>query len=259
MSDLGPEPPPPPPPPDLAPPPGYAGYTPNLSASLPLRRVGGLRTAIVVLLAVYAVGAVIQLAGTGNVVDSARDFLANEISDDDFRDDLAAYNLSGAVTGAAQLALAVLSIIWLYRTVRNHQDIGRRLTWTPGWAIAGWFLPPYLYILPTLVLRETWKAADPDVPPGDERWKSGSDNPLLWLWFVVFVIGSVVLLVISFRQQFRVFGGDVEDLADAYEDARGVLVAQAIMSILGAVSWGLVVWSWTARHTRLTGEAAGRS
>lgn len=258
MSDVGPEPPPPPPPPDLAPPPGYAAYAPNLSASMPLRRVGGLRTGIVVLLAVFSVGALIQLAGIAKVVDSARDFLAGNLSEDDFRNDLGVYSLSGLVTSAAQIALAVLSIVWLYRIVRNHQDIGRRVTWTPGWAVGGWFLPPVIYIIPTLVLRETWKAADPEVAPGDDRWKSGSDNPLLWVWFVVYVVGSVIVQAVSFRVQFRTFGGDMDEVADTFKDARAVLVAQAIVGVLGAVAWALVVRAWTARHIRLTGEAAGR-
>ena len=73
-------------------------------------------------------------------------------------------------------------MIWLFRIAKNHQALGRRLTWAPGWAIGGWFLPPIVYVIPTLMLRESWKAADPEVPAGDERWKSSSDSPLLWIW-----------------------------------------------------------------------------
>ena len=60
-------------------------------------------------------------------------------------------------------------------------------------AIGGWFLPPFLYVIPTLVLREAWKAADPAVPPGDDSWKRNKDNPLLWVWFAVYGVGTVVL------------------------------------------------------------------
>ena len=75
----------------------------------------------------------------------------------------------------ASIALVVLSIIWLYRVPPNHRALGRALTWAPGWAIGGWFLPPLLYVIPLLVLREAWKAADPAVPPGspDVEVRSG--------------------------------------------------------------------------------------
>ena len=52
---------PPPPPPNLAPPPGYAAYTASPSAVVTLRRVGGMRTALLVLLGVYAVVMVVQV------------------------------------------------------------------------------------------------------------------------------------------------------------------------------------------------------
>ena len=248
-------PPPPPPPPDLAPPPGYTAYSQNLSTSVDLKRVGGIAKAIVILLAVYAVGTLITVAGTPRVVDSARDYLADRISEDDFTQDVGVYGLLSALSGAAQAAIVVLSIIWTYRIVKNHRAIGRTTTWGPGMAIGGWFLPPFLYVIPTLVLREAWKAADPTVAPGHDRWKRGTGNPLLWAWFIVYGVGTVVLSAISSSLQFRQFGGDADDLADAYADSLGVMIALSVLGLVSAVLWALVVRQWTARHTTLTGEA----
>src|SRR5829696_1026773 len=247
--------PPPPPPPDLAPPPGYAAYGRNLSASVELKRVGGISTAIVILLAVHVVGALITLVGTPRVVDSAKDYLADRISEDDFDRDVAVYGAMTSLSGAAQAAIVVLSIIWTYRIVKNHRAIGRRTTWGPGMAVGGWFLPPFLYVIPTLVLREAWKAADPTVAPGDERWKQGRDNPLLWAWFLVYGVGTAVLSAINSSVQLRQLSGDGDEIADAYADSQGVMVALGVVGIVAAVLWALVVRQWTARHTRLTGEA----
>ena len=264
MSDHGPDqrprdaPPPPPPPPDLAPPPGYAAYSQNLSAAVPLKRVGGISKAIVILLAVYVVGAIITIIGTPRVVDSAKDFVAGNISEDDFMDDVGAFGLTSLLSGLAQIAIVVLSIIWTYRLVKNLRTIGRRTTWSPGMAIGGWFLPPFLYVIPTLVLREAWKASDPSVPPGDERWRASKENPLLWAWFVVYGIGTVVVSAINTSVQFRQFGGDAEDLADAYADSLGVMIAQTVIGVVSAVLWALVVRQWSARHAELTGEARAR-
>ena len=256
MSDSPSEPPPPPPPPDLAPPPGYAAYQPTPSAAVALKRVGGLRTAILILLVVFAIGTVIQIVGIPGVVDSAKDLQAGAISDDEFLDDLAAYNLSGGLTLASQIALVVLTMIWLFRIAKNHQALGRRLTWGPGWAIGGWFLPPILYVIPFLMLRESWKASD--VPPGDERWKSSSDTPLLWVWGVLYILVPVVFIVVGLRQQFGAMTSDAEDLADFFDDRLGLLVAQSVASILAAVAWALLVRALSDRHIRLTGEASNR-
>jgi Domain of unknown function (DUF4328) len=243
----------------MPPPPGYAAYEPSPSAAVPLKRVGGLRTAILILLAVFAVGTVIQIVGMPGVVDSAKDLQDGLISNDEFLDDLAAYNVSGGLTLVSQVALIVLTMIWLFRIAKNHQALGRRLTWGPGWAIGGWFLPPILYVIPFLMLRESWKAADPDVPPGDERWKSSSDTPLLWVWGVLYILVPVAFIVVGLRQQFGAMGNDAEDLADFFDDRLGLLIAQSIASILAAVAWALLVRALSDRHIRLTGEARARS
>lgn len=247
-------PPPPPPPPDLAPPPGYTAYSPNLSSSLPLKRVGGLAKAIVVVLAVYVVGTLIQIAALPAFVDSSRDFRDGAISRAQFRDDFGQFQLAGSLGGLAQLALVVLSVIWLYRIVKNHVSIGRQVTWKPWAAIAGWVLPPLLFIIPLLLLREHWKAADPTVAPGDDSWRRNGENPMIWVWFVVYSLVPIVFSVLGADQQIRSFGANLENLADMYVDSRGALIAQSVVGIIAAVVWGVLVRQFTQRHTRLSGE-----
>ena len=71
VSDAG-STPPPPPPPNLTPPPGYAAYEPTLAGAVTLKRIQGLRTAILILLGVYAIGALVAVAATPAAVDAAR-------------------------------------------------------------------------------------------------------------------------------------------------------------------------------------------
>ena len=149
-----------PPPPPFSPPPGYASYAPtNWAASM--RRIGGLAKALLIVLAIVALGQVVSVATTGSVGDAAADYLRSDRSNaaqDAFEDDLAVNGLTSLVAGAASIAVIVLSIVWLYRVAANHRGLGRRLTWAPGWAIAGWVLPPLLFMIPLLMLRESWKA-----------------------------------------------------------------------------------------------------
>ncbi len=218
----------------------------------------GLTTAIIVLLVVFIIGTIIQVVGLPAVVDSAQDFEAGAIDGDELIDDVANYNLRSGLTLVAQVALVVLTMIWLFRIAKNHQALGRRLTWGPGWAIGGWFLPPVLYVIPFLMLRESWKAAEPDVPAGDDRWKSSPDTPLLWIWGLLYIVVPVVFIAVGLRQQFGAMGSDAEDLADFFHDRLGLLVAQSIAGILAAVAWGLLVRALTDRHAHLTGEAGAR-
>ena len=257
MSDAGS--PLPPPPPSATPPPGYVSYEPSLSAAVPLRRVGGLGKAILILLAVAAVGFLVQAITIPSAVDSAKDLIAGRIDEDRFDDDLAPFGLASLLTGATFIALIVLTMIWLYRIAANHRAIGRQLSWAPGWAIGGWFLPPFvLYIIPMLMLSESWKAADPDVPPGDQRWRQNSVSPLVYVWWVLYGLVPIIFIARGLTFETGTFSQDAVDVAEAIEDQQGFMVAQSLSGLASAVAFGLLVRALTARHARLTGESARR-
>ena len=216
-----------------------------------------MRTALLVVLAVFVVVMIVQVVTLPGVVDSARDLLDGTITEDEFEDSLGLYGFSGLVTFPLQIATVVLSVIWLFRIAKNHQTLSRRLTWTPGWAISGWVLPPLvLYIIPLLMLRESWKAADPDVPPGDERWRSNGDSPLIWIWWVLYGLAPIIFIAVAFGAQFRTSNADLLDSADFFDDRFAVLLAQSVVTVLAAAAWALVVRALSDRHRRLTGELA---
>jgi hypothetical protein len=261
VSDAG-STPPPPPPPNLTPPPGYAAYEPTLAGAVSLRRVQGLRTAIVILLGVYAIGALVALFATPVAVDAARKYLdsARTSSDeDDFLGSVAVTGISGFLTVAATIAIVVLSMIWLYRIVGNHRAIGRRTSWSTGWAIGGWFVPPLIvYAVPMLVLRESWKASDAAVPPGDDRWRQNPVNPIVYVWWVLYGLAPIVFIAAGVTFETSGFGQDPDDLADSLIEGQALTMAQSIVGVLSAIAWALLVRGLTARHVALTGETRTR-
>jgi len=238
---------PPPPPPNLVPPPGYAGYSgrPNR-----IRTILTFRNIIIGLLALIALSGIYQLIQIPGLVDNSKDFLAGRIDADTYRDELG----SGvsAVLALPFIACIVLSILWQYHLMRANQELGRRGTWGPGWAIGGWFAPPLvLYVIPMLVLRETWKAADPDAPIGDESWRRGGVHPILWVWWVLYGIAPLVFAVVGLRQQLGNIGADDEDIATSFVDNSAALYVQGIVTLLAVGAWAALVYLWTARHQRL--------
>jgi uncharacterized protein DUF4328 len=221
-----------------------------------MHRLGGLAKALLIVLAIVAVGQLVAVLTTSQVTDAARDFLRTG-DEDAFDEDLAVNGFTSLVSGAATIAVIVLSMIWLYRVAANHRALGRQLTWAPGWGIGGWFLPPQLYIIPLLMLRESWRAADPSVPPGSPEWKQRGESPLIWIWFLLYSVIPIVFLIRG-ASQFRSFTNDREDLAEYFDDQIGLIVAQGLIAVLAAVAWGLVVRDITRRHTQLTGESSLR-
>lgn len=244
-----------PPPPSSLAPPGPVAYHPETSQT---RRIGGVAKAIVVLLAINAFGQIVSLATSVQARDAAERFLRTG-DEDAFTDDLALNTIGSLIAAVAGLALLVLSLIWLYRVASNHRALGRQLTWTPGWAIGSWLVPPLLFVIPLLMLRESWKASSPDVPPGSAQWRASSDeNPAIWAWFVLYSIVPIVLLIFGASQVAGVVGRDATDLADYIDDQFGVLIVQGVVAVFAAVAWGLVVRGLSTRHMQLSGEAGTR-
>jgi len=218
-----------------------------------------MRTAILILLGVYALAALISIAATPSVVDASEEYLDGRLSNDEFVERLAANGIAGLLTVGATVALLVLSIIWLQRIVANHRAVGRRTTWSPGWAIGGWFVPPLVvYAVPMLVLRESWMASDPTVASGDDRWRKNSVNPIIYVWWVLYGLAPIVFIAAGVAFQTGNLGGDDDDLARSLIDGAGFTVAQSIVGILSAAAWALIVRGITARHSALTGEALAR-
>jgi hypothetical protein len=249
-------PPPPPPPPGLVPPPGYTAYdAPPTQRGV--GRIGGLAKAVVILTAIVAVGSLLTAVLSAGVTQDAEDFLAGELSESDFETAIAPVNGVQLVTGLATLAAGVLTIVWAYRIANNVRAFGRVTTWSPLFAIFGWFLPPMvLYVIPFLVLRELWKASDPSDVDGTDRWKQQADNRVLWLWFLLFGLVPAALLVVQIGS-FATAGlpaGDMESVAETLEDFAVLGWVAAIVNVAAAATWIVFVRQLTARHIRLTGE-----
>lgn len=246
--------PPPPPPPSLTPPPGYVGYSAAPTAS-GVSRVGGLSKAVAVLTAIAGLTALIAAFVTAGLQEDAREYLVN-LDDDAFQSAIAPLTAIQAVSGIATLACGVVTIIWMFRIASNVRAYGRATTWSPLFAVFGWFLPPMvLYVIPLLMLRELWKASD-SVVDGTDSWKRTPDNPLLWVWFALFGVFPAVLLVVQIGN-LAAAGlptGDLESVADTIVDFGALGWITALLNIAAAVVWIMFVRQLTSRHVVLTNE-----
>lgn len=236
-------------------PPGYVGYTNSPMAATKLSRTTGIEKAMVIVVAIAGLSSILALLIGRTVTDEAEAFLAGDTNRTDFITSITPYLLATFLQGAATVGAAVLVIIWMHRIAGNHRSLHRGTTWGPGWAIAGWILPPLLYVIPLLMLIEMWKASDPEVPVGGE-WKQRPVNPLLYLWFVVYSLVPLGLLPFQSGDITSAFGSSEETLADGILGSVWPAVVSALVSVIGAGVFIVFARGLGARHRRLTGETA---
>lgn len=232
--------------------------------ALPLRRVRGPATAIVVLLPFVAVLNVAFALANGAAADAARSYLdavendrPSDLLRDEFLDATLPATAAQALQGLAMIGAAIVTMIWMHRLASNHRALGRVGTWGPGWAVGSWFLPPLiLFVLPMLMLRELWRASDPAVPIGG-NWRSGPASPLTIVWWLFFGVAPLVILGIQGTSFFDSLSLDVDDEATArlFIDQQETAWFNAAITVGAASAFVLLVLRLTDRHRRLTGEA----
>jgi hypothetical protein len=227
-----------------------AAYAP---AGGQLQRIGGLATTAQLLtwfvIGASAVSFLVLAAMRGTFVD----YLSGDATRRDLDRAAGAVGLTSAVAGALQLALVVVTIVWMFRVARNNQVLQRTgATWSPGWAIAGWFCPPCVFVIPWLHLGELWRGTDPGSPPGDPNWKGNHITPLIAWWWVCFGLGSILLAFTRLRVQRA--GSEVRaDLARNYRDSIPSTAASLVITIVAGVLWVLIVRRMSERQRALTG------
>lgn len=120
------------------------------------------------------------------------------------------------------LLSAVLFLMWLYRVRCNFPALGiDQPRWTPGSAVGWWFVPVMNLIRPFQIMRETWKATDPEAT--GEDWKYHPGSPLVAWWWAAF-LASIALNVAG--GQFLVFEG--------YQKGTVLLLAGGLFFILSS-------------------------
>lgn len=112
---------------------------------------------------------------------------------------LRAEERADTVAGLAFLAgfvLWILLIVWgnkAYHDVRSRGATG--MSWSPGWAVGGWFIPLGNAIIPKLVLGEVDRMSHPDAAPAPigDRWRGLRVIAAGTWWWVLTVVGLVAV------------------------------------------------------------------
>ncbi len=247
----------------MAPPPGYVAYGSAPTPMQKVSRVKGLATAISIVVAIAALGGLLNGFLQLGLRSEAEDLLAGRISDNDFNDQLVSSSAFSALSGVATIAAMVLVMIWMYRISANLRAFGITTTWHPLFAIFGWFLPPVvLYVIPFLMLREQWTKSTPSAVAGqpsgttDTTTDTTAANPVLWVWWLAFGIWPLVALFLSAGSLVGSFSDTgAEAVAENLLDTnQTVTIIGSFVGLIAAIAWILFVRQLTMRHRSLTSE-----
>jgi hypothetical protein len=219
-----------------------------------VRPIGGLATAVAVLLGIaslISVGVAIALLNRASLVNDINLDLGptrGDLTEIEDADRMAAS--MNAILAIAILSTGIVFIIWQYKYAKNADALtSHPLGLGPGWAIGGWFIPFANLVLPTLQLRRSASASDP---------QPGKVPGIVTAWMIAYIAASVMIFaglgtrpsdneaIISATEAVTKFAR-----ADTYQGL-GLLVyaAAGILAIF-------MVRTLTARqHTTITTRAA---
>lgn len=106
-----------------------------------------------------------------------------------------------AATVAVFVAALVLFFMWLHRSYRNLRALGnpeRAINTTPGWVVAGFFIPFANLYLPFRAVREVWALSDPQVRTKDDlMFQVPGGSPLVIIWWVVWLGAGIFNFAVS--------------------------------------------------------------
>ncbi|MEP4651847.1 MAG: DUF4328 domain-containing protein, partial [Ilumatobacter sp.] len=242
-------------------PPGYLAFRNAPTPVGQLKRIRGLGKWAMIATAGSAIVDVVAAVVLVPVLDKASGFLDGTVSADEFDDAYLSSQLLSTLSAVVGLAAGVFTILWMFRVASNLRVYSRRTTFSPVFSIFGWVLPPFLFVLPLLVLRELWKASDPETPVGDEGWRARPVDPLLYVWFLLYgVVGGVIQAIVAVSTVSSLLDSGISTTDSTRVtaeslDSGGILpFVAAGVALVAAAAWVLFVKRLTDRHVELTGE-----
>ena len=118
-----------------------------------------------------------------------------------------------ALIGFSALAVAILMLVFIGRTVQVPKELGvKEMGFSPGGAVGGFFIPLASWVIPYLAMQEAWKASDPDAEV--TGWKEGAKSNSIRLWWLAWS-GALILFMVLRTYRGELAGADLGTLVEA--------------------------------------------
>lgn len=155
-----------------------------------------------------------------------------------------------AMVQAGLLVLvALLTVTWSRRGYRNLGCLGvtgRRLA--PFWATYGWMIPGVNLIVPKLIVDDTWRASDPELPSGSARWRTAAVPTANHMWWISTIVAlPTVALALAALLSIRDRPVDLAEV-HATQGALLVLAVAEMLLVFAAILFSRTISSVTDRQ-----------
>ena len=237
-------------------PPGYVAYGGTGSYGSAAQPIAGLTKAMLLLLVITAITTALRAIALVLVRSKAVDLSDGTLTSSGFSNSLTFYNSVGVFASLVGIAAAVVQIVWTFRLAKNLQGRGRQLRFGPGATIAINILGGCtLFILNFMMWRDLWQASDPDIAPGDQRWRDSAVAPIIPIWFgiqiatLVGAIFGVGALAIGIGRS-----STTDKLAQRLSNDFLIVGLFSLVSVVASVVFILMLQQLAARHQRAMGE-----
>jgi hypothetical protein len=154
----------------------------RFSPSGSFRSGRGLAGAIVILISVSMVLGLVAAGLWGGRLGTISSFRRGAAGFQELQD---SRDVALSIDGLVVLIVLVAGIIWLVWQHRAHSNLralgAAQLKYTPGWAVAWWLIPIANIVMPYLIVRELYKASNPDA--GSVDWAARGGAGIVGLWW----------------------------------------------------------------------------
>jgi len=150
----------------------------------------------------------------------------------------------------AYIVTAILFLVWIHRVYLNLSALGAfNLTYSPGWAVGGFFVPFLNLVRPFQVVKEIWRASDPD----EYAWRQARTSPLVGLWWISFLGTALIGRIVA------MLGNQAGTTLNSLLNATRAAMFNDAFDAAAAVPAIILVWSINKRQElRHTHLVAGR-
>ncbi|WTW95650.1 DUF4328 domain-containing protein [Streptomycetaceae bacterium NBC_01309] len=189
-----------------------------------IKSVGGLATALYVLLGASMVAAALYAVASFRRAELLDDLLNDEyrvvsVADLESADDFVA--LAAILYLVLMVGTAVVFVIWFFRARKNVGLFGlHQPSLGQGWAIGGWFCPVVAFWFPAWIAHDIWKGSDASRGARDIGKPLGR-SVLITCWWVPFMLSWVL-------DQFGGFGLGDDSALDSTEAVDDLMLADRL-------------------------------
>jgi hypothetical protein len=230
-----------------------------------VRLSAGLHRAVRVFLYLTAAAAGLAVVGMANAIPKVDAWWSAPIGSDAvelaaWQDAFGLAQGASGLLGVSGLALIVLLMVWgsqAYRSLERYGAGGR--SWSPGWAVGGWFIPLGNMVIPRLVLSEIERIPHPGngpAPVGD-RWRERSLLAAGLGWWIGLVASAIIVGIgAGVVEAGSEISGEGSEMITTITD--GTLYRNGLVVVTAGIAGIGIAQLLGASYFKVLGERLGR-